>query len=129
MSDRKFSNMRFFSGSSHLTLGKDIAKCLGIELGKIQLSKFSCGETYSRIEESIRGTNVYLLQTISENVNDDFMELFVIMDAIKRSSAAKIHLIIPHFGYARQDKKSLPREPKAISSPEPVYIVSFPAAP
>lgn len=106
-----FSNMRFFCGTSHPELGKEIASYLNIELGKIDIKKFSCGETYARIEESIRGYEVYILQSICENVNDDFMELFVIMDALKRSSAANIHVIIPHFGYARQDKKSAPREP------------------
>ena len=103
--------MRFFCGSSHPKLGQSIANNLGIEVGKMELATFSCGESYSRIEESIRGTDIYLLQTIGENVNDDFMELFIMMDAFKRSSASKIHVIIPHFGYARQDKKSAPREP------------------
>lgn len=103
--------MRFFSGSSHQALGKEIADYLGVELGRIQLSQFSCGETYAKIDESIRGYEVYVLQSIGERVNDELMELFVIMDALKRSSAAAIHVIIPHFGYARQDKKSMPREP------------------
>ncbi|MEK9657721.1 MAG: ribose-phosphate pyrophosphokinase [bacterium] len=105
------SNMRLFCGSSHQTLGKAIAKSLDIELGKVLLSKFSCGEVYAKIEETIRGRDIYILQTISEKANDDYMELFLMMDALKRSSAAKIHVIIPHFGYARQDKKSAPREP------------------
>ena len=92
-------------------LGKAIASELGIDPGKISLSRFSCGETYARIEESIRGYEIYLLQTAGANINDDYMELFVIMDALRRSSAKAIHVIVPHFGYARQDKKSLPREP------------------
>ncbi|MGE4170681.1 MAG: ribose-phosphate diphosphokinase [Candidatus Margulisiibacteriota bacterium] len=104
-------NMRFFAGSSHPELGKAIADQLGIELGKIQLSRFSCGELYARIEESIRGYEVYVLQTAAQEVNDNYMELFIMMDALKRSSAASINVIIPHFGYARQDKKSAPREP------------------
>eukprot|EP01047_Picozoa_sp_COSAG01_P000012 COSAG01_NODE_1_length_100484_cov_170.446142_12_plen_318_part_00 len=103
--------MRLFCGSSHQELGESIASSLGIKLGKVLLSKFSCGEMYTRIEESIRGREAYILQTISENANDDFMELFLMMDALKRSSVEKIHVIIPHFGYARQDKKSAPREP------------------
>ncbi len=111
MATNHYSNMRFFSGSSHPSLGKDIAKGLGIDPGHIFLSKFSCGETYAKIEESIRGYEIYLLQTAGQNVNDDYMELFVMMDAFRRSSAAAIHVIIPHFGYARQDKKSAPREP------------------
>ncbi|MBT5954666.1 ribose-phosphate pyrophosphokinase [bacterium] len=106
-----FSNMHFFCGSSHPELGKNIAKSLGIDPGKINLSKFSCGENYAKIEESIRGYEVYLLQSSGLQVNDDYMELFLMMDAMKRASAKAIHVIIPHFGYARQDKKSAPREP------------------
>lgn len=108
---KNLSNMRLFSGSSYPKLAASIAKNLDIKLGKILLSKFSCGEMYTRIEESIRGREAYVLQTISENANDDFMELFLIMDALKRSSVEKIHVIMPHFGYSRQDKKSAPREP------------------
>jgi len=103
--------MRFFCGRSHPELGKEIATELGIEAGKLYLSKFSCGEIYARIEETIRGHDIYVLQSIGENPNDDYMELFIIMDALKRSSAASINVVIPHFGYARQDKKSAPREP------------------
>jgi ribose-phosphate pyrophosphokinase len=109
--EKDYSNMRFFCGSSHPTLGKEIVEYLGINLGDINLSRFSCGETYSKIEESIRGKEAYVLQTATQNVNDDLMELFIIMDALKRSSAAAIHVVLPHFGYARQDKKSAPREP------------------
>jgi len=111
MTDSKFSNMRLFCGSSHPELGQSIAKELGIELGKLTLSTFSCGEQYVRIEESIRGIEAYILQTVSDKPNDNYMELLLLMDALKRSSASKIHVIIPHFGYARQDKKSAPREP------------------
>ncbi|MFA5879772.1 MAG: ribose-phosphate pyrophosphokinase [Candidatus Margulisiibacteriota bacterium] len=103
--------MRFFCGKSHPELGKEIATELGIDLGQIFLSKFSCGESYARIEETIRGHDIYLLQTIGENPNDEYMELFIMMDALKRSSAASVNVVIPHFGYARQDKKSAPREP------------------
>ncbi len=103
--------MQLVCGSAHQELGQEIAKCLGINLGKMRLSKFSCGENYARIEESIRGQEVYVIQTIGHTPNDDYMELFLIMDALKRASASAIHVIIPHFGYARQDKKSAPREP------------------
>jgi ribose-phosphate pyrophosphokinase len=104
-------NMRIFCGSSHPQLAREIANYLGVELGKIQLSHFSCSESYARIEESIRGYDTYVIQTISEHANDDYMELFIIMDALRRSSAATVNVVIPHFGYARQDKKSAPREP------------------
>jgi len=106
-----FSNMRLVCGSSHTELGKAIADNLGIQMGKMTLSRFSCGESYIRIEESIRGHEIYVLQTIGHSPNDDYMELFLIMDALKRASASAIHLVIPHYGYARQDKKSAPREP------------------
>ncbi len=111
MTINNYPNMRLISGSSHLDLSKAIAQELNVELSEIYLSKFSCGETYARIEESIRGYEVYIIQTISETPNDDYMELLLIMDALKRSSVKQIHVVIPHFGYARQDKKSAPREP------------------
>lgn len=103
--------MRLFSGSSHPELAEAIAKEMGIELGKITLSKFSCNEIYAKVEETIRGADIYVLQTITENVNDDLMELFLIMDTLRRSSAHSINVIVPYFGYSRQDKKSAPREP------------------
>jgi len=111
MSHQGYPNMRLFCGSSHTGLGKEIADYLGIQLGQMTIKKFSCGETYVRIEESIRGEEIYVVQSISGNANDDYMELFIIMDALKRASASAIHVIMPHFGYARQDKKSAPREP------------------
>ena len=111
MNTKEYPNMRLFCGSAHPELGKEIADYLGIKLGQMTIKKFSCGETYVRIEESIRGEEIYIVQSISENANDDYMELFIIMDALKRASASTIHVIMPHFGYARQDKKSAPREP------------------
>lgn len=111
MQQERYSNMRLFCGSSHPELGQEIAEELGIHLGEIHLSKFSCGENYARIEENIRGLDAYIVQTISEHPNDDYMELFLMIDALRRSSANKIHVILPYFGYARQDKKSAPREP------------------
>lgn len=106
-----YSNMRIFSGSSHPLLAKSIAEQLDIELAVARLSHFSCNESYVRIEETIRGYDTYIIQTIGEHPNDDYMELFIMMDALRRASAASINVVIPHFGYARQDKKSLPREP------------------
>jgi ribose-phosphate pyrophosphokinase len=111
MLKKPYTNMRIFCGSAHPELGQEIASYLGIELGHMTVKKFSCGETYVRIEESIRGEEIYVVQSISGNANDDYMELFIIMDALKRASASAIHVVIPHFGYARQDKKSAPREP------------------
>lgn len=105
------SEMKVFSGTSHPELSKNIGKYLGIELSKIQLSRFSGGEIYARILENIRGMNAYIIQTCTQNVNEELMELFIIVDALKRASASSITAVMPHFGYARQDKKSASREP------------------
>jgi len=105
------NNLRLFSGSSNRGLAESISKALNIPLADITLSKFSCGENYARVEDSIRGMDAYVIQSIGNSPNDDYMELFIIMDALKRASTKRIHVIIPHFGYARQDKKSAPREP------------------
>ena len=106
-----FENMRLFSGTANNPLAQEIAAELDIELSDISLSKFSCGENYARVNDSIRGIDAYVVQSIGLNPNDDYMELFLILDALKRASTKRIHVVIPHFGYARQDKKSAPREP------------------
>ena len=108
---KNYPNMKLFSGTSNPVLGKYIANALDVELANITLSKFSCGENYARVEYSIRGKDAYVVQSIGSSPNDDYMELFIIMDALKRASTKQTHLIIPYFGYARQDKKSAPREP------------------
>ena len=105
------TKIKLFSGSSHKNLAKNIANILSIELGDIKHSKFQCNENYVKIDETIRGMDTYILQTASSSVNDDLIELFLIMDTLKRASAASINIIMPHFAYARQDKKSSPREP------------------
>ena len=108
----KFKNsIRLFSGSSNPKLATKIADLLDVPLADITLSKFSCGENYARISESIRGHDAYVIQSIGLNPNDDYMELFLILDALKRASTKRIYVVLPHFGYARQDKKSAPREP------------------
>jgi ribose-phosphate pyrophosphokinase len=104
-------NIKLFSGSSHPILAKKIASELGVALGSITHSKFQCNETYVKIDETIRGMDTYILQTAGSSVNDDLIELFLIMDTLKRASAASVTIIMPHFAYARQDKKSAPREP------------------
>ena len=103
--------MKVFVGSSHTKLGDEIGQYLGIDLGDMKVSRFSCGEIYVKIKESIRGANVFLVQTCSQNVNEDLMELFITIDAFSRASASSITVVLPHYGYARQDKKSEPREP------------------
>jgi len=105
------SELRVFSGSTHPQLTEDIEKFLKINPGQIKKSKFSGGETYARILENVRGQSTVVVQTCTHNVNDDLMELFIIVDALKRASAKSITAVLPHFGYARQDKKSASREP------------------
>lgn len=105
------SELRVFSGSSNQKLTEEIVKYLGVKPGGIKISKFSGGETYARILENVRGQSAVVVQTCNDKVNDDLMELFIIVDALRRASAKSITAVIPHFGYARQDKKSASREP------------------
>ncbi len=107
----KNDHLKVFIGSSHPQIGKEIVKYLGFEPGKIKLSKFTGGETYARILENVRGRQTVVVQTGTSNVNDDLMELFIMVDALKRASAESITVVIPHFPYARQEKKSASREP------------------
>ena len=101
-----------FAGSSHPELAEAIAKAAKHPLGKIKLSRFSCGEKYIALEQTIRGQEVFLIQTCRDQmVNEDFIELFLMINAAKLSFASKVHVVIPHFGYARQDKVHVPREP------------------
>jgi ribose-phosphate pyrophosphokinase len=103
--------LMIFSGSSYPDLGRQIAGHLGISLGRVDLRKFSNGELYVRYEESVRGTDVFLIQTCSEPINRNIMELLLMIDALNRASAKRISAVIPYFGYSRQDKKTLAREP------------------
>ncbi len=109
MAQPKFT---IFSGSSHPDLAKKVAKVTKKKLGEIKLSDFSCGEKYVALQQTIRGQEVFLIQTCRDQlVNDDYMELFLMINAAKLSFATKVHVVIPHFGYARQDKVHVPREP------------------
>lgn len=103
--------MYLFAGSSHPALAEAIAKELGIELGKVILKPFSCGERYVRFEESIRGKDVFILQTATQKADEDLMELFLMCQAAKLSFARSVHVIVPHFPYARQDRVAERREP------------------
>lgn len=100
-----------FGGRSHPELTARITEKLGLEPGKIKLSTFANGEIYCRLMESVRGADIFVVQTIYHPVNDNLMELLIIADALKRASAERITAVIPHFGYARQDKKTESREP------------------
>jgi len=100
-----------FSGRSHTDLAERIAEQLGVELGEIELSTFANGETYVRYDESIRGADVFLVQTGCEPVDRNVMELVFMVQAAKLASAKRITAVIPLFPYARQDRKAKPREP------------------
>lgn len=103
--------MMLFSGSSNIALAEHIAEQLGVSLGRVDRKKFKNGEIYVKFEDSVRGADVFLIQTCSEPVNDYIMELLIMIDALKRASAGMINAVIPHYGYARQDKKAEGREP------------------
>ena len=103
--------MHLFAGSSHPALAKALAQKLGCTLGKVKLKAFSCGERYVRYEETIRGKDIYILQTGTKNPNEDLLELFLMCQAAKLSFAKTVHVLLPHFPYARQDRVAEPREP------------------
>ncbi len=98
-------------GTSHPELAKAIAGALNSECMEIVVKKFASQEIYVRLEESVRGKRVFVIQTATQQVNENYMELFLICDALRRSFAKDIHVIMPFFGYARQDRVALPREP------------------
>jgi ribose-phosphate pyrophosphokinase len=100
-----------FSGRSHMPLAQRIAEHLGVELGEIELHTFGNGETYCRYDESIRGADLFLVQTGCEPVDQNLMELLLMIQAAKLASAKRITAVIPWFPYARQDRKAKPREP------------------
>jgi ribose-phosphate pyrophosphokinase len=103
--------MMVFSGTSNRELAEDVAKHLGIELGNVKISKFANSEIYVRYLESVRGADVFLIQSACNPVNDSIMEMLIMADAAKRASARSITAVVSHYGYARQDKKSAAREP------------------
>ncbi len=109
--ETKNKRMMIFSGSSSPELAEKIAGSLDIKLGDVSRTHFKNGEIYVKFNESVRGADVFLIQTCAEPVNDHIMELLIMIDALKRASAAVINAVIPHYGYARQDKKSEGREP------------------
>jgi ribose-phosphate pyrophosphokinase len=110
--DREDSKrLMVFAGRSSQDLGQRIAGRLGIDLGSVTLKTFANGEIYVKFEESVRGADVFLVQSTSRPVNDSLMELLIMINAAKLASAHRITAVIPWYGYSRQDKKSAPREP------------------
>ncbi|MDD6786342.1 MAG: ribose-phosphate pyrophosphokinase [Eggerthellales bacterium] len=118
MDTQMTKSMLVFSGSVNPELAQEIAQELGIELGKVKLEKFANGEIYAKYEESVRGHDVFLVQSVAGvtigscmDVNDALMEVLIMADAAKRASARSITAVLAHYGYARQDRKAAPREP------------------
>ena len=100
-----------FAGTSHLELGQEVATGIGVSLGGVDISRFSNGEIYVRFMESVRGVDAFVIQTSCEPINDNIIEMLLMIDALKRASAKRITAVMPYYGYSRQDKKTLAREP------------------
>src|SRR5690625_2563846 len=107
----KDKSLKVFSLNSNRELAESIAHHIGTELGKCTVSTFSDGEIQINIEESVRGAEVYVIQSMSAPVNLHMMELLIMIDALKRASAHSINIVMPYYGYARQDRKARSREP------------------
>jgi len=103
--------MMIFSGSTDPELSKEIADNIGVSLSAAKLTKFASGEIYFRAEESVRGADAFVIQTHAGDVNESIMEQLIMIDALKRASAKRITAVIPYYGYSRQDKKGMSREP------------------
>jgi ribose-phosphate pyrophosphokinase len=108
-------NLMLFTGRSNLELSQSIAKALRVDLGNVETSRFANGEIYARYKQSVRGADVFIVQSVASSamgsVNDALMELLIMADAAKRASARSVTAVVTHFGYSRQDKKSAAREP------------------
>ncbi|WP_453992542.1 ribose-phosphate diphosphokinase [Bacillus nitroreducens] len=105
------SSLKVFSLNSNAPLAEEIAKYIGVELGKCSVTRFSDGEVQINIEESIRGCDVFVIQSTSAPVNENIMEMLIMIDALRRASAKTINIVMPYYGYARQDRKARAREP------------------
>ena len=104
-------DIKIFSGNSNRALAEDICRKIGTELGNAETGCFSDGENFVSIYETVRGSDVFVVQSTCSPVNDNLMELLIMIDAFKRASAGRITAVIPYFGYARQDRKTKPRDP------------------
>ncbi|WP_261134723.1 ribose-phosphate diphosphokinase [Bacillus sp. Marseille-Q3570] len=111
MSKYENSKLKVFTLNSNEDLAEEITEHIGVHMGKCSVQRFSDGEIQINIEESIRGGEVYVIQSTSSPVNENLMELLIMIDALKRASAKTINVVIPYYGYARQDRKARSREP------------------
>ncbi len=105
------SDCSIFSGTSHPDFTEELARCLGIPVGKVAFEPFPDGEIYVQIQDNVRGRDVFVVQSVARDPNYYLMELLIMIDALKRASANSIVAVIPYFGYARQDRKDKPRVP------------------
>src|SRR5437660_1619917 len=103
--------LKIFTGSANPALAEEMCGCLGIPLGKASIRQFADGERYLQIQENVRGTDVFVVQPTCTPVDRHIMELLLMIDALKRSSAERITAVLPYYGYARQDRKDKPRVP------------------
>lgn len=103
--------LKIFGGRAHPALVAEICEYLNLESGKVSAFNFSDGETFVQIEENVRGSDVFVVQPTCNPVNDNLMELLILLDSLKRSSASRVTAVVPYYGYARQDKKDKPRVP------------------
>ncbi|CAM3987129.1 ribose-phosphate diphosphokinase [Alkalicoccus chagannorensis] len=111
MAQYQDSNLKVFTLSSNPDLAYEITEKIGVPMGKSSVQRFSDGEIQINIEESIRGCDIYVIQSTSSPANEHIMELLIMIDALKRASARTINVVVPYYGYARQDRKARSREP------------------
>jgi len=111
MKNGVFSDFKIFTGNSNRDLADEIASIMGKSLGKSTVTKFSDGEISVSVWETVRGFDTYIIQSTCDPVNDNLMELLIMIDAMKRASAGRINVVIPYYGYARQDRKAKARDP------------------
>lgn len=108
---REMEDIKVFACNSNPELAQEIVDHLGVELGKVNVTKFSDGEISVNLGESVRGKDVYIIQSTNDPVNDNLMELLIMTDACRRASAHSVTAVMPYYGYARQDRKAKPRDP------------------
>lgn len=108
---KKYNNFKIFAGNSHPELARQIADILGVKLGDSKVGTFSDGEIFVETNETVRGCDVFIIQSTNNPVNDNLMEMLIMIDAFKRASAGRINAVVPYYGYARQDRKVRSRDP------------------
>ena len=111
MKNRAFSDYKLFAGNSHRALAEEIAEIMGKPLGDAVVKQFSDGEISVTINETVRGVDCFIIQSTCAPVNDNLMETLILVDAMKRASAGRINVVMPYYGYARQDRKAKARDP------------------